>query len=161
MDESKKITAKVTDFGYSTLAASGTGNVFLPKSRPWNAPEHHFREFKVNDAKKSDVYSFGMLCFWILLRDDLSDLPRVTAEGMTESLSFKSPRAHGPSTLLERLKDEDKLEQIADQLMGSMSGLNTDQRISLKEFFGLTVPLNPEKREPDLAKLVGLLNQEG
>jgi hypothetical protein len=129
MDETKKITAKVS--GTPLWAPVGTGNVLLPKPRPWNAPEHQFREFKVNDAKKTDEYSFGMLCFWILLRDHLLDLPRVTAEGMTESLLFKSPRAHGPSTLLERLKDEDKLEQIADQLIGSMTGLNTDQRISL------------------------------
>ena len=62
----RKITVKVADFGYSTLTVGESGMVFLPKSRPWNAPEHHFGGFIAQEAKKTDVYSFGMLCLWLL-----------------------------------------------------------------------------------------------
>jgi serine/threonine protein kinase len=44
-DATGKTIVKMTDIGYSTLAA---GKVLLPKSRPWNAPKHHFGEFKVS-----------------------------------------------------------------------------------------------------------------
>ncbi|KAF8539361.1 kinase-like domain-containing protein, partial [Trichophaea hybrida] len=65
-DATGKTTVKVADFGYSTLTAGARGKVYLPKSRPWNAPEHHVREFTAPDAKLTDVYSFGMLCLWVV-----------------------------------------------------------------------------------------------
>ncbi|KAF8538086.1 hypothetical protein BDD12DRAFT_911052 [Trichophaea hybrida] len=153
-DATGKTTVKVSDFGYSTLAAGEEGRVFLPKSRPWNAPEHHFGEFKVCQAKKADVYSFGMLCLWILFGNCLSSIP----DGKTELLSFTA--SIGSQTLLERLKGEDKVEQIANQLILSMPDMNTEHQIRLKEFFSLTVQMDPEKRTSNLGKLVRLFNQE-
>ena len=98
----KEITVKVTDFGYSTLTVGESGKVILPKSRPWNAPEHHFREFKVQEAKKTDVYSFGMLCLWFLFGNRLSDIPQTTADGTAELISFNAPLLQfGRPTLLE------------------------------------------------------------
>ena len=156
-DATSKTTVKVTDFGYSTLATSEEGMVFLPKSRPWNAPEHHFGEFNALKAKKTDVYSFGMLSLWVLFGNTLPDISQTTA-GATELISFNAPL--GRRTLLEQLKDEDQVQHIANRLMESMSGLNTEQRVRLKEFFSLTVSLNPEKRTSDVGKLVSLLDQE-
>jgi len=152
-----KVTIKVTDFGYSTLAAGESGMVILPKSRPWNAPEHHFGEFDALQAKKTDVYSFGMLCLWILFENSLRHIPQTSAEGATELISFNA--SPGPHTLLERLKDEDAVAHIANQLIESMSCLNTEHRIRLKEFFNLTLQYNPEKRSSDLGKLVALLSK--
>ena len=80
-DATKKPTVKVADFGYSTLTAGESGKVFLPKSRPWNAPEHHLGEFNAQEAKKTDVYSFGMLCLWLLFGNRLSEIPQTTADG--------------------------------------------------------------------------------
>jgi len=160
-DATGKTIVKVADFGYSTLAtgealATGegaTGRVFLPKSRPWNAPEHHFREFTTTGAKNTDVYSFGMLCLWVLFGS-------AHTEGKYEGISFDG--SNGPRTPLEQLKDGDKLEIVANQLIDSMPLLsfNSEQRIRLKEFFKLTVQLNPENRTSDVGNLVGLLNQE-
>ncbi|KAF8544152.1 kinase-like domain-containing protein, partial [Trichophaea hybrida] len=65
-DATGKTTVKVADFGYSTLAAGEAENICLPKSKPWNAPEHHFGEFTTHNAKLTDVYSFGMLCLWVV-----------------------------------------------------------------------------------------------
>jgi len=141
----------VTDFGYSTLATGEEGSVFLPKSRPWNAPEHHYGEFTTTEAKKADIYSFGMLCLWVLYQD--------ISQNGTE-YTFDVPT--GPRTSLEHLKDDDKVEHIACQLMESvpLAGLNDEHRIRLKEFFSLTVQLKPGKRTSDLEKLVGLLSQD-
>ena len=152
----REITVKVADFGYSTLTMGESGKVFLPKSRPWNAPEHHFRGFKAQEAKKTDVYSFGLLCLWFLFRSRLSDIPQATADGTTDLISFNAP-LFGRRTLLELLKDEDRVEDIANRLVESMPG--SEYRIRLQEIFSLTLPLNPGKRTCDLARIVGLLGQ--
>jgi serine/threonine protein kinase len=152
-DATGKTTVKMADFGYSTLATGDVGKVFLPKSRPWNAPEHHFGEFEVPKAKKTDVYSFGMLCLWVLF--GAMRIPENT-------LQFTFDTSTGPRTSLEQLKDNDKLRDVVDQLMESMplSDLNTEHRIRLREFFSLTVLLNPEKRTSDVGRLLGLFNKE-
>ena len=152
-------TAKVADFGYSTLTAGGSGTVLLPKSRPWNAPEHHFGEFKAHEAKKTDVYSFGMLCLWVLFGDYLSDVPQTTADGAAGVISFDAPFLSGP-TLLERLKGEDRLEYVCNHLIDSIPGLDAEYRVRLKEIFNLTLPLDPGKRTCDLARVIGLLSQK-
>ena len=156
---SRKITVKLTDFGYSTLTGGGSGTDILPKSRPWNAPEHHHGEFNAHEAKKTDVYSFGMLCLWVLFENRLSDLPQTTADGVAGLISFDAPFLGGP-TFLERLKDEGRLEYIANRLVESMPGLNVEYRIRLKEIFSLALPHNPGKRTCDLARVIGLLSQK-
>jgi len=153
-----KSTVKVADFGYSTLAIAEEGKVFLPKSRPWNAPEHHFREFTLLEAKKTDVYSFGMLCLWVLFANNLPDIPQTTAEGSTELISFGAP--YGPRTLLEQIKDDDKVEGIAYEFMQTMPDLNDEQKIKLQKFFSLTVSKIPDGRTSDIGKLLGLLRHE-
>jgi len=158
-DATGNTTVKITDFGYSTLASGPNAKgVLLPKSRPWNAPEHHFGEFGTHEAKKTDVYSFGMLCLWILFSKYLSDIPPHSGEYGTESVSFDA--VTGPLSLLERLKGANKVEHIADQLMQLVPELNAECKIRLKDFFSLTVPFDPEKQTSYLETLVGLLSQD-
>ena len=78
-----------------------SGKALLPKSRPWNAPEHHFGELEVQEAKRMDVHSFGMLCFWFLFGNRLSDT-QTTEDGTPELISFNVPLV-GHRTLLGRL----------------------------------------------------------
>ena len=156
----RKITVKVADFGYSTLTMGESGKVLLPKSRPWNAPEHHFGEFKAHEAKKTDVYSFGMLCLWVLFGSPLSDLPQTTADGTTGLVSFDVPLFRSRPTLLECLKDEDRLGPFANHLLGSMPGLDVKCTARLKEIFSLTLAHNPGERTSDLARVIGLLDQK-
>jgi len=153
-------TIKMADFGYSTLAAGETGKVLLPKSRPWNAPEHHFGEFTVGDAKKTDVYSFGMLCLWILFGDSPPGILQTTAEGTTEFISFDAPPRFGPRTYLEQLKDDDEVEHVVSEHIESMFGWNTKQRTCLKEFFSFALRRDPQKRTSDLATLIGCMSQK-
>ena len=156
----REITIKVADFGYSTLAVGESGKVLLPKSRPWNAPEHHFEEFKIQEAKKTDVYSFGMLCLWLLFGNRLSDIPQTTADGTAELISFDVPFFLSRPTLLECLKNEDRVEGIANHLVGSMPGLDVEYTIHLKEVFSSILSYNPGKRTCDLARVIDLLGQK-
>ena len=156
----REITVKVSDFGYSTLTVGESGKVLLPKSRPWNAPEHHFGEFKAHEAKKTDVYSFGMLCLWVLFGSRLSDFPQTTADGETGLISFDIPYFRGRPTLLECLKNEGRLEDIAIHLLGSIPGLDVNYAIRLRELFSLTLPHSPAKRTGDLVRVIGLLSQK-
>jgi len=157
-DTTGKTTVKVADFGYSTLAVSEMGKVFLPKSRPWNAPEHHHGEFTVSEAKKTDVYFFGMLCLWVLYGNRLSDILPVTTEVVTESDSFATP--FSSPTLLERLKVEDQVVHIAYQLTLTTSDLSDGQKACLNQFFSSTVCHSPENRASDIGTLMGLFSQE-
>jgi serine/threonine protein kinase len=153
-----KIIVKVADFGYSTLAIGEAGVVYLPKSRPWNAPEHHFGEFTPLAAKQTDVYSFGLLCLWVLFRNE-----GIAQKSMGNIAEFESFDAFaGPRTPLEQLKDDDGVERLASQLMESvpLADLSAENRVRLKEFFSLTVSRSTEKRTSDIVKLVGLLSGE-
>ncbi|KAF8534369.1 hypothetical protein BDD12DRAFT_896064 [Trichophaea hybrida] len=157
-----RITIKVADFGYSTLAAGVAGNVFLPRSRPWNAPEYRFSAFTVPEAKKTDVYSFGLLCFWVLFGNRLSDVTTLNiSEGNTEQLSFEILSEHHGPTLLESLKTQDKMVAIADELTESMPDLSDEHKIHLKQFFSLTLAYKPDDRMADIAQLVNLLIPQG
>ena len=160
----RKVTVKVADFGYSTLTAGESEKVLLPKSRPWNAPEHHFGEFKVQEAKKTDVYSFGMLCLWILFGNHLSNFQQTTqaTDGVTGFISFDIPFSRSRPTPLERLKNDDRLEKFANHLLGSMPGLdvNSEYTIRLNEIFSLTLPHNPGKRTSNLERVINLLSRK-
>ena len=158
----RKITVRVADFGYSSLTVGESGKVLLPRSRPWNAPEHHFGEFKAHEAKKMDVYSFGMLCLWVLFGDRLSDFPQLgaNADGIAELISFDAPPFLSRPTLLERLKGEDRLECIANHLLELTPGLHVEYKTCLKEVFSLTLPHDPAKRTCDLAGVIGHLSQK-
>jgi serine/threonine protein kinase len=164
-DATGSATAKVADFGYSTLTASEDlgsdkqspqGGIWLPKSRPWNAPEHNFEEFTATAAKKADVYSFGMLCLWILFG---SANPPLNGMDRMSGISFGAPGRLVPRTSLERLKDDDKVEYTACELIQSVSSLSDEHKSLLQEFFSMTVPSDPEKRTSDIGKLVDLLHQ--
>jgi len=150
-DSVGKTTVKVTDFGYSTLTSGEAGRVFLPKSRPWNAPEHHYGELTTAEAKKMDVYSFGILCLWCLFK---------SARFPQKCPDYTFDASIGPRTSLEQIKDDNKVEHIANQLIASIPDLNTEHKVRLEELFKLTVPLNPNERTSEVGKLVSLLSQK-
>lgn len=154
-------TVKVADFGYSTLTAGETGTVHLPKSRPWNAPECQLGKlFNVPEAKKADVYSFGLLCLWVLFGNTHSGVSVTTSGSNIELLSFDGPPAPHVRTLLEELKDKDRMEDIAHQLIQTISDLSVEDGARLREFFRLAVAHDPRNRSSDLGKLVVLLSPQ-
>ena len=99
-----------------------------------------------------------------MLFRSLSDFPQTTADGVTGLISFDVPHFRSGPTLLECIKYEDRLEDIANHLLGSVLGLNVDfeseYTIRLKELFSLTLPHNPEKRTCNLERIIGLLSRK-
>src|SRR5438046_9225474 len=73
-DDSGNYVAKVADFGYSTQFVNDEELVKMPKSWPWNAPEHHHRGFKPSQARKMDAYSFGILCLWLMFKEKIFEV---------------------------------------------------------------------------------------
>ncbi|KAK6358644.1 hypothetical protein TWF730_007967 [Orbilia blumenaviensis] len=71
-----EFSAKVTDFGYSTIFAQEQTDVriTLPQSWPWTAPEiEENPTVTFEQAKAADLFSYGLLCYWLLFYDELRD----------------------------------------------------------------------------------------
>ena len=138
---------KVADFGYSTLVVAESELVSLPKSRPWNAPEHRHEGFKVDAAKKTDVYSFGMLCLWVLFGESLP-------------ASFDIPNGPYRPTSLEKQKDEDRMQELVEQALEASASLSAEQNDRIGEFFRSTLAKAEKKRTSDFPRLIRLLTPE-
>ena len=132
-----KLIAKLADFGCSVLGANGDELVLLPKSKPWFAPEHHGRFFKLHMAQRTDIYSFGMLCLWTLL---------VSSKNNDEILA-----------LLSKWKEEDMIQDEARRVTESLIGLSTASKTGLQRFFDLVLVTKPEHRCSNLRELIGCL----
>jgi len=152
-DETGNYVARVADFGYSARFCDPNDVVLMPKSIPWNAPEHHHRGFSMPRAKKMDVYSFGALCFWLLFE--------------RPGLTFSSPATGPTSERRESLKDlfmehnnEDGLLNLALSLIAEEDSLNGDTSTRLINFFKASLTKDPEDRIEDVSKLVLLLVPE-
>jgi len=159
-DKGETLVAKVADFGYSCLGVKDDDFVRLPMSPPWNAPEWHHREFRIYAAKKTDVYSFGMLCLWVLFRDELLRYV-ADAEANTVLVSIDGPWGGSYwKTRLEELKTEDKLTNIADELISRAAHLTAPQRVALGKFFEGTLCRDWKSRESDFEKLIRFLNRD-
>jgi serine/threonine protein kinase len=112
--------------------------VYMPRTRPWNAPEWHHRAFTTSDAIKMDVYSFGMLCLWFL---------------------FKDTEGYPTHSHIDELKLNDTLPVLAQQLVLKTPGLSERQRSNLNSFFNVTIVRDPNGRIKDFRQLVQLLSQ--
>ncbi|KAJ6197326.1 hypothetical protein J3E72DRAFT_268989 [Bipolaris maydis] len=51
-DEKEVYCAKVSDFGYFTRFLKPDEVCPMPRSQPWDAPEHHFNMFTINRCTK-------------------------------------------------------------------------------------------------------------
>lgn len=148
------LIAKLADCGYSVYA-KGCEFIHLPKSRPFNAPEYHYRGFQFDDARKQDIFSLGMSCFWILFHDVLWEAAGNTNEFIgTSTHATQDPWSHD---LLETLKQDQKLVNLARRLVDQESRLSGQRKANLSRFLELTLAHSPQERELDMAELVELL----
>ena len=123
---------KVSDFGYSTLAAQDGDLIHLPISRPWSAPEIHHRggQFEISVAKKMDAYSFGILCLWILFNSKyetwLSDLREAYGDDSIIDTHLLAT--------VENMKGTEGLPDLAQILVTFSEDVTEKQRINLTIF---------------------------
>lgn len=135
-NKSGKYHAKVIDFGYSTRYADDNHRIRLPRSWPWNAPEHDrdAREWRPSDAKKTDIFSFGLLCLWLLFEPYFSRVTSLSHVPDWETIDFPSslePRMN----ILVGLKIENELPLRARELLAAESALDHNRRATLESFF--------------------------
>ena len=64
---SRKYLAKISDFGFSIVAATESSEVWMGGTDPWRAPEVKNGPVRLDSAMKTDVYSFGLLAWLISL----------------------------------------------------------------------------------------------
>lgn len=60
------VIAKLTDFGFSQFFSGDRPGQSLPKSEPWNAPEHHFRPVEFYEGVDADNWCYALFCLWVL-----------------------------------------------------------------------------------------------
>ena len=141
-----EITAKVTDFGYSSLVTDKESLVNVSRSRPWNAPEHTFNLITFQSARKMDIYNFGMICLWLLLGDTISR----NEAAIGKELNFQSISSDAPPTHLEELKASGSLQALATACVERLDGATHDEKVRLTNLFNLTLAREPDRRISDL-----------
>jgi serine/threonine protein kinase len=143
-------TARLTDFGYSTHLAGHHENIMMPKSWPWNAPEHHHRGFKPQQAKTMDMFSFGVLSLWIMYKSYLSGkIPFPPNMSWTSKYMANEAESVDRHTI-ERLKKDDKLTKLSVELLAADTALEEMAKLQLEGIFRIMLLCNPVAREAGL-----------
>ena len=158
-DNEDLISAKVADFGYSTLALIDE-TIALPRSKPWSAPEWHHRGFTFDQARKQDLYSFALLCLWLLLPDKSStsaaDVPSPYAlPDQYDPIDFEDIDS------IERLKGTNQMRYRASKEIELMQDLDKTLKQNLLTFFKDVLSLDPGDRICGLDRFLTFLMYEG
>ena len=130
----------------------------MPNIRPWNAPEHHDRSFKPEQAKQMDVYSFGLLCFWLLFKAGSSGdlpLPPNTILQSGQLVSFE--RDEPENNLLQLWKSDNRLVKWLCWLVQGNDHFDSNTKNHLVSFFRSTLTFEPQSRCTELEQLLGFL----
>jgi serine/threonine protein kinase len=148
----------MADFGFSIGFQSENDKIFLPRSRPWNAPEYHNRHFSPEEAKRMDIYSFGLLCFWLLLGNSghLTLAPWMQFEN-ADSISFEGNNEM--LDILESLKEskDDSLLLWIAWLVDRREDFK-EERNNLMQFFRFTLVRKPDQRNMNYKNLLSCLS---
>ncbi|KAL8848094.1 MAG: hypothetical protein Q9221_006851 [Calogaya cf. arnoldii] len=135
----RKYTAKISDFGFSIVAATENNQVWMGGTDPWRAPEIKLGSIQIDRAIKTDIYSFGLLAWVIVLNggnpfDIIADLPlqkdKIEAIKQDGSLVHK---AKGKKWLLRYLQ----AKTLASTSFDEIAALVSVQRGSPPELMGM------------------------
>jgi serine/threonine protein kinase len=144
----------VTDFGFSCFNGTDEDLVQVTRTEPWEAPEWHYRYFKLRDAKKMDIYSFGLLCLWLFFRDETLvelDLPSITVDMV---FSCKDTEIVTKVQALKR--SDDSLLTCAQRLVEQNASFGDDIRSRLRQAFTLALAADPNKRPSNMDQFIDL-----
>lgn len=159
-EEDSRFLAKITDFGFSNCFQDDNELISMPKSEPWNAPEHHNSEFLPEQAKQMDVYSFGMLCFWLLFEAGSSFALPVPQDGIQEIDQFMSFEQGQPELSLLQLwksNGDNELLELVHRLVRQDERFDSDIKNRLMQFFKLTLAFDPQLRSTGFREPLNLL----
>ena len=157
-EENSRIIAKVADFGYATCFQDDSSRISIPKSEPWNAPEHHDQQFRPLEAKRMDVYSFALLCAWLLFEAGSSDKLQLPSDIVRETSKLVGFGIDEPEkNLLQLWKRDHKLVDWVYSLVYVNSHLNDSTKDCLTSFFRSTLTFEPRLRCIEFGQLLDLL----
>ena len=161
-----KLVAKVSDFGFSTIASTSSGNneILLPRSRPWYAPEWHPRGFSFTNAVKTDIFSFGLLALFILFKDKLlkdsdvlgSDLEALHRETGILLWSDTDKQNH----CMQQLRRRVDLQDYVSTLVEDVDSLSDQRKADFRGFLRSTLELDPGVRVASFQLFMPLLAGE-
>ena len=151
-------TPKLADFGFSTYFRSAHDFIQMPKSEPWNAPEHHHRYFELQAAKAMDVYSFGMLVLWLIFGWNTS-ISSVLSPQIGEGRGYIDFEETSQVQILEswKSKSDYKLLKWVLDLVSECTCFDDGRKNDLADFFRFALALNPNQRSIDFTYLLNLL----
>lgn len=158
-EEGPRIVARVADFGFATCFQGHNELISMPKSEPWNAPEHHVRPVTSEQAKQMVIYSLGMLCLWLIFEAGSAiDLP-IPPYTVLESGQFISfERCRSEDNLLQDWKSNGNgLIEWVCWLVNEEGQFDSSRKRNLVQIFQLTLALDPKLRSKELERLLDLL----
>ena len=159
--EKSRFVAKVADFGFATHFQSEDDLVSIPRSAPWNAPEHHSGDFKPEQAKQMDMYSFGMLVFWLLYEAGSPGNLPLPSNAVLDSGQLATFAACQPEkNLIQLWKRDNRLVKWVCWLVLEDGELDSSIADRLVSFFQLTLALDPKSRCTDFERILHLLTPD-
>ena len=157
-EDGSRFVAKVANFGLATCFQSHNDLILMPRSEPWNAPEHHDPHIKAEQGKQMDVYSFGILCFWLIFKAGSSvDLPLPLDMTLEVGQFFSFEQNQPKENLLQIWRRDHKLIDWVCWLVRQDSRFDDSKKDCLMLFFRSTLAFDPQSRCTEFSKLLGLL----
>ncbi len=141
-DDTCRRTAKLSDFGAASFIPFPEQDqlLYMSKSVPWSAPEHHFRGFTFNKAVKMDIYSFGLFALWLLLEN---------ADEPTKPI-FQEDADSDPRTITKLVQRLFDVHVPPDSILGA----------KLDQLFDLSLAYNPDQRAGSMDEIVRALEPQ-
>ena len=155
-----EIVPKMADFGYSTIVHQNDDDktIKLPRSRPWDAPEHTFGPCNFVAASRMDIFSLGMVCLWVLCPQKAGEetllLPVPNNNAIDISTGWSWSRS------IEHWKESDYLIRLAKSAVHSFENPTSNQRNRLDEFFTSALQIMPADREHNVRRLLRILEED-
>ena len=128
--------------GFSICLHSDHDHAEMPRPTSWTAPEWHHRGHSFHQIVKMEIYSFGMLCFWLLLDQDVSTKV-ISCDSCGQQLCWH----------LEDLKNTNKLIVIATELVHKSTEFSNNQKQCLALLLNSCLVSNPDTRESSMDRV--------
>lgn len=140
-DQTGDVTAKITDFGFSTTLFGDQTTIDLAMTMPWADPEIDPKGQSFLDAKKSDIYSLGLVSLWTLLhRHQESD-----------------PYSAKPYSWVEDSLKGQSLASVTQRGIEALDGISSAGKTSLWQFWEASVFICKQERTSDLRSIISHL----
>ncbi|KAJ2900155.1 hypothetical protein MKZ38_002569 [Zalerion maritima] len=148
-NEPDGFSARAIDFGYSSFGAGASTEVRVPRTRPYQAPEHEMDKLVTWDAaQKMDLFSFGFLVCRVLIWDEcMAAAARLGVVGSNSMLDG-----------LDELKSSKSFLVLVLGTVDSCSSIPREGKNLVQEIFRGTLNHDPSRRANDFEQMVNIMD---